>query len=319
MKKAILTLSILLIFNLFGCNNPDNALGILEPGSEDKNHLKYYGFTLVDTLWDDPTDEDSKTNYNDEVAPFSNLADILVVDPTDNIIARMERMQQLQLKSILHVAALFFEIEGTDAPSGTDYKLRNDYRERWMTFVNTNQLTQNKEPIQALYLGEEPTWNGITASELRLAADYISNTTPEQKVMVIEAYPVLGELQLPKSVDWVGFDHYFIENPANDPTFLGELGTIKRKLKDSQQLVLVMDAHYIDFAHGDFGGIALDNMGQVANSYYELAKSEPKVVALLGYFWPSGFDDAQSIGARHMPEKVKNEYVRIGKEITGKQ
>ncbi|QCW99315.1 hypothetical protein FGM00_04010 [Aggregatimonas sangjinii] len=318
MKKVFLTLSILPVVILFGCNNPDNALGILDPDSTNKKHLEYFGFTLVDTLWDDPTDADSKTNYSDEVAPFSNLADILVVDPTDNVIARMERMQHLQMKSILHIAALFFEIEGTNAPSGTDYKLRNDYRERWMTFVNTNQLTENQGFVQALYLGEEPVWNGVSANELRLAADYISNTTPEYKVMVIEAYPVLDELQLPNSVDWVGFDHYFIENPAKDPTFLGELGTLKAKLKDNQQLVLVMDAHYIDFAHGGFGGIALDKMGEVANSYYELAKAESKAVTLLGYFWPSGFDHAQSIGARNMPDNVKDEYVRIGKEITGK-
>ena len=79
-----------------------------------------------------------------------------------------------------------------------------------------------------------------------------------------------------------------------------------------------MDAHYIDFAHGDFGGIELNEMGEVANSYYELAKAEPKVVALLGYFWPSGFDQPNAIGARGMPEKVKSEYTRIGKEITGK-
>jgi hypothetical protein len=59
-------------------------------------------------------------------------------------------------------------------------------------------------------------------------------------------------------------------------------------------------------------------MDEVANNYYQLAKSDTTVIGILGYFWPNGFDIPESIGARGMPEDVKNEYVRIGKEITGK-
>jgi hypothetical protein len=79
-----------------------------------------------------------------------------------------------------------------------------------------------------------------------------------------------------------------------------------------------MDAHYISTLHGDYGGIEINEMQEVANSYYELAKSEPKTIALIGYFWPSGFDNAGSIGARNMPQKVKENYVRIGNEIIRK-
>ena len=79
-----------------------------------------------------------------------------------------------------------------------------------------------------------------------------------------------------------------------------------------------MDTHYISSLHGDFGGIALNEMDVVANSYFELAKSEPKTIAILGYFWPSGFDSPESIGARNMPENIKENYIRIGKEITNK-
>ena len=319
MKKQAISFTAFVVILLLGCNDSDNGLGILEPNPTTTDHLEYFGFTLVDTLWDDPTDSETKADYSDEVAPFSNVADILVVFPTDNVTARLQKMQQLQMNSILHVAHLFFEIEGSDAPSGTDYTLRTDYQDRWLTFVGANQLAQNQGGVLAYYLGEEPTWNGITASELKLAADFINATTSEGHIMVIEAHPVLNELQLPSTVDWVGFNHYFIEDPANNPTFLGELGTLKAKLKENQQLVMVMDAHYIEFAHGDFGGIELNNMGEVAKSYYELAKAEAKVVALLGYFWPSGFDQPNAIGARHMPDNVKNEYVRIGKEISGKK
>ena len=79
-----------------------------------------------------------------------------------------------------------------------------------------------------------------------------------------------------------------------------------------------MDTHYIDWAHGDYGNIALDQMGDVADNYYTLAKADEQVIGILGYFWPNGFDIEGSIGARGMPQSVKDQYEQIGKEITGK-
>lgn len=313
MKIRILLLTLFLC--LYGCSSKEDLPKI---ETETNSHIKHFGFTLVDTYWDDPTDSETKTVYNDEVAPFSNIADILAVNPTDDIVDRMKAMQNLQMKSILHVNEIFFEIEGTDAPSGTDYKLRIDAQERWDIFLATNSLYSNQNLLQAIYVGEEPTWNGITFTELKKVSDYVKLTIPGTTVMIIEAYPALNDLQIPESVDWVGFDHYFIKDPQNDSSFISELSVLKSKLSEEQKIVLVMDTHYIDFAHGDLGGIALNEMGTVANSYYELAKAEPKTIAILGYYWPSGFDQTNAVGARHMPDAVKQEYTRIGKEITSK-
>jgi hypothetical protein len=82
--------------------------------------------------------------------------------------------------------------------------------------------------------------------------------------------------------------------------------------------MVVLDSHYIDWAHGDFGNIEMTQMNIVAKNYYELAKSNEKVIGILGYFWPNGFDVAEAIGARGMPQNVKMEYEKIGIEITGK-
>ncbi len=313
MKYRVLIFSTLFLF-LIGCSSKDDT----PQNSPPAEHIKYFGFTLVDTFWDDPTDSDTKSNYNDEVAPFSNMADILVVSPTDNIVDRMKAMESLQMKSVLHLHELFFEVEGTNAPSGTDYRLRTDAQERWDMFLGLNSLYVNQDLVQVLYVGEEPTWNGISFSELKKVSDYVKLTIPGITVMVVEAYPALNDFQIPASVDWVGFDHYFIKDPKNDATFISELNVLKSKLSEEQNLILIMDTHYIEFAHGDFGEIALEEMASVANSYYELAKSEPKTIAILGYFWPSGFDDVSAIGARHMPTEVQQEYSRIGKEITKK-
>jgi hypothetical protein len=299
-------------------NLPINLLTSQQP-SVVSGHLKYFGFTLIDVFWDDPIDGVEKLNYADEVNAFTNLADILVRDPFENIISRMNVMHSLQLKSLLHLNDLFFEQVGmVEGLSGNNYNLRSDYQERWDTFVATNNLIDNQNLIQAFYIGEEPTWNSISYSDLKAATDYVKNTIKDVPIMLVEAYPAIDDLQVPDSVDWVGFDHYFVKDPKNDANYKDELETLKSKLNTMQKVVIIMDTHYIASLHGA-SGIALNDMTAVANSYYELAQQESKAIALIGYFWPSGFDDPQSIGARNMPNSTKDEYHRIGKLITGKE
>jgi len=283
-------------------------------------HIKYFGFTLIDTYWDDPTDNQIKTNYIDEVSEFSNIADILVLNPTDNIVARMDDMSNLQVKSVLHISEIFFELIGNSSPSGQEYGLRADFQARWDEFISVNDLQVNQSLIQTFYIGEEPTWNGISFSELKSATDYIKLSLPNIPIMIIEAHPAVNQLQIPNSVDWIGFDHYFIKDPKTNTDYLNELNTLKSKFSNNnQKLVIVMDAHFISSFHKDNGGIELNQMHEVTNSYYELAKSEPKTIAIIGYFWPSGFDLPNSIGARNMPQTIKQNYIRIGKQITQKE
>lgn len=292
-----------------------------QPSTPDRNtnHLQFFGFTLIDTYWDDPTDDKNKMNYIDEVASFSNVADMLVIGPKDNLVERMEQIERYQMKAILHLHGLFFEQTGTTGPSGVKYSLRTDFQNRWDEFVQVNDLQTNQNLIQAFYIGEEPTWNGISYEELKSATDYVDQHFPDLPIMVIEAYPILDRLRVPTSVDWVGFDHYFVKDPGSDPDYQQEWALIHSKLSSPhQRLVVIMDSHYIPEIHGEISNIALEEMGEIAQNYYQLAKSDTSVIALLGYFWPNGFDVPKSIGARGMPESVKDEYARIGKEITGK-
>jgi len=312
MNRFTLILSIII---LISCDKENQHEQTINP-----THIKYFGFTLIDTYWDDPTDNQTKTNYIDEVYGFSNIADILVVNPTDNIVSRMTEMNNLQVKSVLHLSDIFFELVGVSSPSSVEYDLRVDFQARWNEFISVNNLQVNQILIQAFYIGEEPTWNGISLSELKSATDYVKLTFPDIPIMIIEAYPAIDQLQIPNSVDWIGFDHYFIKDPKGNADYLSELNTLKSKFSnDEQKLVFIMDTHFISSFHEDFGGISLNEMNEVANSYYELAKSEPKTIAILCYFWPSGFDVYSSIGARNMPQSIKENYIRIGKEITNKE
>lgn len=312
MNRLAFIFSILLLISCNKENQPEQTIN--------STHIKYFGFTLIDTYWDDPTDNQTKTNYIDEVYEFSNIADILVVNPTDNIVARMDEMNNLQVKSILHISEIFFELIGNSSPSGVQYGLRTDFQVRWNEFININNLQVNQSLIQTFYIGEEPTWNGISFSELKSATDYIKSTLPDVPIMIIEAYPAVDQLQVPNSVDWIGFDHYFVKDPKTNTDYLNELNTLKSKFSNNnQKLVIVMDTHFMSSFHEDIGGIELNEMLEVTNSYYELAKSESKTIAIIGYFWPSGFDLPNSIGARNMPQTIKQNYIQIGKQITNKE
>lgn len=305
---------VVLAFALSSCNKEDSG-----PTPASENHLKYFGFTLVDVGWDDPLEKAIKTSYVDEVAAFSNVADLLAVSPTDNLVAKIQNLSSHQMKAIIHLNEIFFEPVGVGGPSGALFDLRTDYQSRWDIFVKTNDLTVNYHLVQAFYVGEEPTWNSISYLELKTATDYIKTSIPQVPILLIEGYPSLSALQVPNSVDWIGFDHYFIKDPQNNRTFLDELSQLKSKRSSqTQKIVLVLDAHFISWLHLDEGGIAESEMKDVATSYYNLAQSDGDVIGLLGYAWPGGFDSPEAKGARQLPQNARDEYIRIGRLISGK-
>lgn len=317
--KLIYLFTLCLLFS--GCKKKDDVIPDTEldtfPAKTNPN-LAYFGYTLIDVFWDDPSDAEIKTNYIDEVAPFSNIADLLVVSPTDDIRERLSLMQSNNVKGILHLSELFFEYVGTTPEmSGANYDLRADYMARWDAFVSVNEFDVNSSNVGVFYLGEEPTWNSISPSEFKAASDYIKLTVPEIPILLVEAYPAIDALEIPASVDWVSFDHYFIKDPTTNPDFQAELATLKSKLLAHQKMALIMDAHYLPLAHGAYG-IALEDMGLIARNYYNLANTETDVVALIAYHWPSGFDFAETIGSRAFPDAILNEHKNIGRAITGK-
>ena len=313
MRKIIL--HIILLSFVFSCSNEE----ISEPLPDKINpNLQFFGFTLIDVGWDDPSDANNKTNYIDEVAGFSNVADMLVVTPTDNIIERLLEFDSYNVKSMLHLNEIFFEQKSTGgSKSGFIYGLRADYKNRWDTFIATNDLNKNFDLIACFYIGEEPSWNGISEQDFQLACDYAKQTVPMVPIFNVEAYPDVSNIYTPGSVDWVGFDHYFLKKPSENAAFIAEYNTMKSRMKSHQRIILIMDSHWIKILHGS-SGISQSDMDVVARDYYHLANNDPSVAGIVGYFWPSGFDLTGSVGARNLPDNVKSEYSRIGRQITGK-
>ncbi len=309
MCKPFFTILLLfLIATTSSCQNNDNDVKV--------SSIKYFGFTIVDTFWDDPSDKETKTNYLDEVHTFTNIYDVFAVHPTHDLTEAFSEAQSMEMNVMIHLHEIFFELEDGNAPSGANYKLKSDFKTRWDSFITTNDLP-NQSSVVALYLGEEPFWNGIGFEELEAASDYIKSSGINASVVLVEAYLAIQNLEIPSAIDWVGFDHYFIQSPDSDQTYQSELSLLKQKMKDHQKLIIVMDSHFIKEVHQDLANINIEDMKAVANAYYTMAKRE-KAIALLGYFWPNGFDAQNAVGARGMPSKVLDNYKRIGKEITGK-
>lgn len=49
---------VILLFVLISCEKENRTEPIIQ-----SDHIEYFGFTLIDTYWDDPTDTEIKTNY----------------------------------------------------------------------------------------------------------------------------------------------------------------------------------------------------------------------------------------------------------------
>jgi len=315
MKSTLFLIGICLLLCFTACQQEDFPPPYGPPINP---NLQYFGYTLVDVGFDDPSDRENKTNYLDEVSDFSNVADLLVLEPSDNIVDRLDAMARVGVTGMIHLNELFFEWVGNGGDlSGSIYALRSDYRERWDTFVTTNDFLNSSSDVHSFYLGEEPTWNGISATDFDAAAAYIKATVPDVPILLIEAFAALDDLVIPNAVDYVGFDHYFIPDPNSDGDFLGEMATLKSKMHPGQQIFLVMDAHHIKFAHGSVG-IARQDMDVIARSYYTLANSDTLVAGIIAYHWPNGFEFKSAKGTRGLPDNVLFEHRRIGASITGK-
>jgi len=280
---------------------------------------QHFGFAAVDCGHDDPLDTAATTNYLSEVAAFSSTAQLCVFAPDDVIHSRLAEMSRHKVAAIVSIQPVLYDAAADSSTgSGRKLRLRSDYIARWKRFVALNALESDAAAIAAFYLADEPSWNGMSPADLRIGADLVKADFPQVPVALVEAAPALSALQIPLSVDWVGFDHYAIAKPDSDAAYLSELALLKsRRTRPSQKILLVMETQWLP-AYGAAGFSEAD-MKSVASSYARLAEKErADVVGMLGYPWPGGLDGPAQKGARDLPESVRQEYVRIGRRMTGK-
>ena len=278
-------------------------------------HLEFFGFALVDCGFDDPTDGVQKTNYLDEVAGFTNAAHICPFDPTEVLAARLDAMVAQGVRGVLSLDAILFEtFVDTTRPSGLRTSLRPDFAARWASFLAANGSHLDQTHLRCISLVDEPTWNGVPPSELEQAADLVAATIAGVPLLVIEAGPAVIDLIVPEVVDWLAFDHYGVLDPRIDPLWQDTLAELAAKrTRPEQRLVIIAEAQWIPL-YAPYA-VTPSTMGDVFLAYYDLCASDPRVIGMLAYLWPGGFDDPDQLGARQLPDGARGKIRAVGRAV----
>lgn len=297
--------------------SPSSTVVSVETSS---NGLEYFGFAVVDCGWDDPHDDEIRTNYVDEVTGFTNVAQMCVYDATENLQSRIELFSKANIKALLHIELILFTHQPSIfTGSGVKAKLRSDAQERWNVFVETNRDWLNEGKVAGFYIADEPVWNGISEKDFTQAVAIVKESFPSIPTVSIEAYPVIDRIMVPETLDWVGFDYYDSTDPLNDPVYQDYLDTVlAARTRDDQRVVIVASTQWLPY-YKTAEDISSDDMADVIQSYFDLAVSLPESIALIGYLWPGGLDDADQLGARELPENVQVLLQEIGDEIINGQ
>jgi Secretion system C-terminal sorting domain len=304
-RKKILTLIAILHFNLLFC----------QPIAPAPAHLKYFGYFIVDVEYDDnPDDGITFNNYTQEVASFTNLNQMAAYYPAQNLVARINAMNAQCTKPFLALQeVLYYQIDN-NAPSGRHLVLYADYQDRWNQFKSINASVLNPSKIGAFYMVDEPKLNNVSFDDLNNVSQMIKVDYPNIPILLVEAYNQITDLQVPTTVDWLGFDRYTMFNPSTNASYLQNLADLKLKRSTpNQKIFIVSDNNWIP-AYGAAGQTAA-NMDIVAQDYYNLAASDPEIIGLLAWVWPNRVDNEFQIGARSLPQNVKDKNIEIGTRI----
>ena len=178
---------------------------------------------------------------------------------------------------------------GCDSVHAPTCALHPDYAARWGRLADAVRSRIDK--VAAFYLMDEPQWRGATPAELHTAATTIKATFPGMPVMMVEAGPqVTPSLQIPTSVDWVGFDWYCQPFADVEKT----LATLTTRVHPHQSLFLVPEAAPLEACGGAAGHATDAEIAALQYQYLQLAEANPRVIGLLAFgFWTSGYGSAQ--------------------------
>ncbi len=282
------------------------VLSAVGPANAQSPILHSFGFTAIACEIDDPHDATTKTDYSDEVAAFTNLNQVCLLEDPAAFTAKLVRVSQLY-DPLIAVEPLFFTFSET---AGALLPERNLL---WPIYRDAI-LASGLDPTRIVfYLIDEPTLRNLPLAEVATAAQEIRTDFPNSRLMMVEAFDDTRPVSIIPEIDLWGFDHYFLRDPGADPAFMTQLNDAAAKLAPRQKLALIMDANYTD-VH-EYFGLKPEDMGDVAKNYLTLAQSRTDIAALLGYTWVS-IDGLHEFGARNMPPEVVETYRQIGQIIT---
>ena len=278
-------------------------------------HIQYFGFAIVDCGHDDPHDAVVNTNYTDEVIGFSNIAHIAAYDASASIEPRLIAMLNAGLAPLLDVSALVtVAIEDQTMPAGFRLEPRPNAPQILDDWYTLNHLDKFIDQLAAIYLVDEPIWNGMSPAQIDSIAAVVKARFPTVPIALIEAGPAVANMHIPTQIDWIGFDHYGIVDPSTDPAYLNIVQTmLKKRTRPEQRMVIVMESQWLD--EYTQAGVKQEIMSTIADNYTTLALDYPETIAIFGYSWPGGLDGNNQTGARHLPDSVHQTYRQLARSL----
>jgi hypothetical protein len=301
-----------------GCSDaePVHPPDAAPPDAVPIGNVTRFGFAAVECGWDDPHDTSTKSTYGDETEGFTNMAHLCVFSEADDIRARVDGLRARGQQALVHIELVLFARVPGSSPRGNGERLvlRADADAAWAAFVAANGAALTPANIAALYVVDEPTWNGLTPADLTAALAIVDRTHGSLATVAIEGYPSLAQWQVPPALDLLGFDRFYTYDPRRDPDWQADLRTLRTlRTRADQRFWIIMDTQWLPF-YGDVG-VTPAMMSDVAYHYLEVAAAEPDVVAIAGFLWPGGLDEPDQLGARDLPASVQDAYHRIGRAI----
>ncbi len=263
-------------------------------------HVKYFGFY-------------GQRIYSDSVV--SGFVNVSFASPPSlaNPLSLVEHHKSYGINSIYTVDSVFFW-DDYFSPSGKSTTLDPNYEAKWAAFAPTIASRVNDGSIVAFYLYDEAYGNleqgtatrpAISRHEaylqLQNAARAIKSTFPNTPIYVLEdrlhlnVDPSAGPYLFPPEIDWIGFDCYLgtFESCAFEGYGIQHyFNQLKTGLAPNQKIVLLPQTA----AYATTGSAADQaQLLSLFDQYVNLAKSDSKVVAVLGFtaenFGP--FDDGK--------------------------
>lgn len=251
-------------------------------------HLKYMGFyASAMQHW----------NFTRELAPFTNLTWVDTANQ-EKILARVREARDVGVGVVLSVQPLVFDAE---------YRLRDDYLYRLSTLQQALLSAGLMDQVTMVYPVDEPYRHAskrasTTRDQIREAIIRVNqelNTLfPGKPLGVIFSHGEVlrDDFQIPESYDWIGFDCYHSLFDCDNRPQTDHYRKLLKRMTPEQSLMAVPQAwvRYDDYEeksgeseaqHAARKARMAKQLRKRLQHHYEIALSEPRVIAFIPFLW----------------------------------
>ena len=276
--------------------------------------LRHFGYAAVACGHDDPHDATAKSDYIDEVAGFSNIAQVCPDGDPAVTADRLRRADAAGLAPLLLVEPAFFARKGASLAA-----LPPDESAAIWAILSEGITRSGVDPSRIIfYVVDEPAHFGLPPADVDAAARAVRADYPSSPLLVIEAWNEAGPPPVSPEIDYWGFDVYGVPDPAAEPRYGAFLDAAKATMRPGQKLVLVMEAMHHTAIHPDTTE-GRESLAGIARAYHAYAVARGDVAMILAYAWAGGIDGPAERGIRDLPQKVQDAHRSIGKAILAAQ